>query len=239
MQRIREEAVSESDLLIQTRELRRTYSTQTLETHALAGVDIDVRRGDYLTIEGPSGCGKSTLLSVLGLLDEPTSGRYSLDGVPTDSIGAEARARLRNGKIGFVFQSFNLIAEMTVAENVGLPLLYRSGVGKAEMRTRVAEALDKVNMGARAGHKPSQLSGGQQQRVAIARALIGTPALILADEPTGNLDQDNGDQVMALLDSLHAQGATLITVTHNPDYARRASRRLRMLDGRIVDEVAG
>ncbi len=230
--------MSETDLLIQTDALRRTYSTQTLETHALAGVDIKVRRGDYLTIEGPSGCGKSTLLSVLGLLDEPSSGRYSLDGVPTDRIDAEARARLRNGKIGFVFQSFNLIAEMSVAENVGLPLLYRKGVGKAEMKERVADALAKVNMTARADHKPAQLSGGQQQRVAIARALIGEPALVLADEPTGNLDQENGDQVMALLDTLHRQGTTLITVTHNPEYARRASRRLRMLDGRIVDEVA-
>jgi putative ABC transport system ATP-binding protein len=230
--------VHDTDFLIQTEGLRRTYSTQALDTHALAGVDIAVKRGDYLTIEGPSGCGKSTLLSVLGLLDEPTSGSYRLDGVPTDRIDAEAKARLRNGKIGFVFQSFNLIGEMSVAENVGLPLVYRKGVGKAEMEARVSDALEKVGMTARAAHRPSQLSGGQQQRVAIARALIGAPALILADEPTGNLDQDNGDQIMALLDALHQQGTTLITVTHNPDYARRAARRLRMRDGRIVDEVA-
>src|SRR5690606_29417531 len=165
-----------------------------------------------------SGCGKSTLLTVLGLLDEPTSGEYVLAGVPVRDIDAEERARLRNREIGFIFQSFNLIPEMTVAENVGLPLTYRKGVSTADRKAAVAKALERVNMGHRAEHFPAQLSGGQQQRVAVARALVGNPSLILADEPTGNLDLANGDQLMALLDELHADGATLITVTHNPVY---------------------
>jgi putative ABC transport system ATP-binding protein len=219
--------------LIVLRELRRVYTTETLETHALGGIDLSISRGEYVTIEGPSGCGKSTLLTVLGLLDEPTSGEYALAGVPVADIDAEERARLRNREIGFVFQSFNLIPEMSVAENVGLPLTYRDGVGKDEYREAVTKALERVSMAHRAEHRPNQLSGGQQQRVAVARALVGNPSLILADEPTGNLDHANGDQLMELLDELHAEGATLITVTHNPVYAERATRRIHMLDGKL------
>jgi putative ABC transport system ATP-binding protein len=221
--------------IIELRQLSRVYTTEDVETHALGGIDLTIGRGEYVTIEGPSGCGKSTLLTVLGLLDEPTSGEYVLAGVPTRDIDAEERARLRNREIGFVFQSFNLIPEMTVAENVGLPLTYRSGVSTADIKKAVTTALERVNMGHRAGHLPPQLSGGQQQRVAVARALVGNPSLILADEPTGNLDVANGDQLMLLLDQLHAEGATLITVTHNPVYAERASRRIHMLDGRLRD----
>jgi putative ABC transport system ATP-binding protein len=221
--------------LIVLKDLRRVYSTDTVETHALGGIDLTIDRGEYVTIEGPSGCGKSTLLTVLGLLDEATSGEYVLAGVPVRDIDAEERARLRNREIGFIFQSFNLIPEMSVAENVGLPLTYRKGVSSAERKEAVAKALERVNMGHRAEHLPAQLSGGQQQRVAVARALVGNPSQILADEPTGNLDLANGDQLMALLDELHASGATLITVTHNPVYAERASRRIHMLDGRLRD----
>jgi putative ABC transport system ATP-binding protein len=221
--------------LIVLKDLRRVYSTDTVETHALGGIDLTIDRGEYVTIEGPSGCGKSTLLTVLGLLDEATSGEYVLAGEPVRDIDAVERARLRNREIGFIFQSFNLIPEMSVAENVGLPLTYRKGVSSAERKEAVAKALERVNMGHRAEHLPAQLSGGQQQPVAVARALVGNPSLILADEPTGNLDLANGDQLMALLDELHASGATLITVTHNPVYAERASRRIHMLDGRLRD----
>jgi putative ABC transport system ATP-binding protein len=221
--------------LIELKKLTRVYTTDTLETHALAGIDLAIQRGEYVAIEGPSGSGKSTLLTVLGLLDTPTSGEYRLAGVPVAEIDAEERARLRNREIGFVFQAFNLIPEMTVEENVGVPLLYRTGVGAAERRERVAAALERVDMTARAQHKPTQLSGGQQQRVAVARALVGSPSLILADEPTGNLDHKNGEQLMDLLDQLNGDGATLITVTHNPEYAARAGRRLTMLDGRLVN----
>jgi putative ABC transport system ATP-binding protein len=225
--------VNDSAPLIVLKELRRVYTTEAMETHALGGIDLTIDRGEYVTIEGPSGCGKSTLLTVLGLLDEPTSGEYLLSGVPVSEIDAEERARLRNREIGFIFQAFNLIPEMTVAENVGLPLTYRRGVSAAEQKQAVDTALDRVNMGHRAEHLPAQLSGGQQQRVAVARALVGNPSLILADEPTGNLDLANGDQLMELLDVLHADGATLITVTHNPVYAERASRRIHMLDGQL------
>jgi putative ABC transport system ATP-binding protein len=225
--------MSDATPLIVLRDLRRVYTTETLETHALGGIDLAIERGEYVTIEGPSGCGKSTLLTVLGLLDEPTSGEYQLAGVPVSDIDAEERARLRNREIGFVFQAFNLIPEMSVAENVGLPLTYRDGVSKDDYKKAVTKALDRVSMTHRAEHRPNQLSGGQQQRVAVARALVGNPSLILADEPTGNLDHANGDQLMDLLDELHADGATLITVTHNPVYAERATRRLNMLDGRL------
>jgi len=225
--------MSEATPLIELRQLRRVYTTEEVETHALGGVDLTIQRGEYVTLEGPSGCGKSTLLSLLGLLDEPTSGEYRLAGVPVGSIDAEERARLRNREIGFIFQSFNLIPEMTVAENVALPLTYRKGMDSAALKQAVATALERVSMSHRAGHFPTQLSGGQQQRVAVARALVANPALILADEPTGNLDAANGDQLMLLLDRLHADGATLITVTHNPVYAERASRRIHMLDGKL------
>lgn len=216
--------------------LHRVYTTETLETHALAGVDLTIARGDYVTVEGPSGCGKSTLLSILGLIDDPTSGHYELAGTNTTQIGNVERARLRNREIGFVFQSFNLIPDMSVAENIALPLIYRGGLTRSEIKQKVDEVLDKVNMSTRAAHHPSQLSGGQQQRVAIGRALVGGASLILADEPTGNLDVDNGNRVMDLLDELSAAGATLVTVTHNPEYARRATRLLRMRDGCIVEE---
>ncbi len=225
--------------LIQLRELRRIYTTEQLETHALAGIDLQINPGEYVAIEGPSGCGKSTLLSVLGLLDEPSSGEYVLAGVPTTDIDGEEQARLRNREIGFIFQSFNLIPEMSVRENVELPLLYRGGLSSGERRERVESALERVGMLPRADHRPGQLSGGQQQRAAIARALVGQPSLLLADEPTGNLDSDSGEQVMDLLSELHAGGATLVMVTHNPDYAARASRRLHLRDGRIERDHGG
>ena len=232
--------MTEAQNLIELRRLTRVYLTDQLETHALAGIDLDIRRGEYLAIEGPSGCGKSTLLSVLGLLDEPTSGSYVLAGVPTTDIDAEEQARLRNREIGFIFQSFNLIPEMSVRENVELPLIYRGGMSTAERRVAVDAALERVGMMPRAEHRPAQLSGGQQQRAAIARALVGQPSLLLADEPTGNLDSASGAQVMDLLGELHQGGTTLIMVTHNPDYAARAERRLQLRDGRIEnDQRAG
>ena len=223
--------------LIKITNLARVYKTDAYETHAVAGIDLEIHRGEYVTIEGPSGCGKSTLLTLLGLLDEPTSGDYRLADVPVGEIDAEERARLRNREIGFVFQSFNLIPEMTVAENVALPLLYGAGLRGEEQRKTVAEALERVGMTERAHHRPAQLSGGQQQRAAVARALVSKPSLILADEPTGNLDQSNGDRLMDLFDELHRAGATLITVTHNPQYASRAKRRLHMLDGRLQQSI--
>jgi putative ABC transport system ATP-binding protein len=228
-------SMAANSMLIRTTKLSRIYNTDEYETHAVAEVDLEIRRGEYVTIEGPSGCGKSTLLTLLGLLDEATSGEYRLADVPVSDIDAEERARLRNREIGFVFQSFNLIPEMTVTENVALPLLYCPSKGGKAERDAVAEAIERVGLGARARHRPSQLSGGQQQRVAVARALVMRPSLILADEPTGNLDQSNGDRLMDLFDALHRDGATLITVTHNAQYAARAARHLHMLDGRIVD----
>ena len=227
-----------SKRLIELRDLSRIFVTEALQTHALADISLDIDRGEYVTIVGPSGCGKSTLLTILGLLDEPSSGDYRLAGISVMDIDAEERARLRNQEIGFVFQSFNLIPEMTVLENVALPLAYRHGVSAKERKARATESLDRVEMLARADHRPVQLSGGQQQRVAIARALIGKPSLILADEPTGNLDMDNGDQVMQLLSRLNQEGATLVTVTHNPDYAAHASRQLKMIDGCLIHDNA-
>lgn len=220
--------------LIELRNFSRVFTTDTVVTHAVEDINLSIRPGEYVSIEGPSGCGKSTLLHLLGLLDEPSSGEYRLSGVPTAEIDAEERARLRNRHIGFVFQSFNLIPEMTVADNVMLPLLYRPGVRADAQRDLALEALEKVGLSKRANHRPAQLSGGQQQRVAIARALVGEPSLILADEPTGNLDQANGDQVMTLLEQLYASGSTIVMVTHNAAYAERAARRINMLDGRLV-----
>ncbi len=231
--------MSEQQALIELRDLKRIYTTEQLETHALAGIDLAIEKGEYVAIEGPSGCGKSTLLSILGLLDEPSSGHYTLAGVPVTEIDAEEQARLRNREIGFIFQSFNLIPEMSVRENVELPLLYRGGMSTAERRTAVDEALARVDMSSRAEHRPAQLSGGQQQRAAIARALVGKPSLLLADEPTGNLDTETGDQVMDLLGELHASGATLVIVTHNPQYAERAGRRLHLKDGHIERDHNG
>jgi putative ABC transport system ATP-binding protein len=224
-------------MLIDVQNLTRVYRAETVETYALAGVSLAVASGEYVAVEGPSGCGKSTLLAIIGLLDTATSGRYLLNGRDCSALSIEERARLRNRTIGFVFQNFNLIGELSVAENVELPLTYR-GTSAPERRRRVAEALERVGMAHRAGHTPSQLSGGQQQRVAVARALVGEPALLLADEPTGNLDTANGESVMELLAELHANGSTIISVTHDPRFARRADRTVRLLDGRVVGDEA-
>jgi putative ABC transport system ATP-binding protein len=222
--------------LIHMQDIQKVFYTDEVETHALAGVHFHINRGEYVSISGPSGCGKSTLLSILGLLDTPTGGEYTLNGVPVADIGASERARIRNREIGFIFQAFNLIGDLTVFENVELPLTYRDGVSKAERRERVMEALERVGMAHRLKHYPSQLSGGQQQRVAVARALVGKPSILLADEPTGNLDSRNGEAVMALLDELHRAGSTICMVTHDPRYADFAQRKVFMFDGQIVDE---
>ena len=222
--------------LIEIEDLTKVFYTDDVETHALSGVHLTISRGEYLAVSGPSGCGKSTLLSILGLLDTPTAGRYLLNGNPVENLSFSARAHIRNQEIGFIFQSFNLIGDLTVEENVELPLTYRSGIGRTERRRRVREALEQVGMAHRLRHYPSQLSGGQQQRVAVARALVGRPAILLADEPTGNLDSRNGDAVMALLGELHRQGSTLCMVTHDARYAALAQRTVRLFDGRIVDE---
>ncbi|MDQ3283893.1 MAG: ABC transporter ATP-binding protein [Acidobacteriota bacterium] len=222
--------------LIRTDALSKVFFTEELETHALQGVDLILRRGEYVSIAGPSGCGKSTLLSILGLLDTPTDGTYELDGVSIEKLSVAERARIRNERIGFVFQSFNLIGDLTVAENVALPLTYRS-MPPAERKRRVDAALDRVGIAARARHFPSQLSGGQQQRVAVARAIVGDPSVILADEPTGNLDSKNGEAVMSLLRELHAGGATICMVTHDARFTRFADRTVHLFDGRIVEET--
>ena len=217
-------------------DVRKVFQTDEVETHALSEVHLDIRKGEFVCITGPSGCGKTTLLSILGLLDVPSAGRYVLNGHEVATLGLRQRARLRNAEIGFIFQAFNLIGDLTVEENVELPLTYRSGIGRTERRRRVREALEQVGMAHRLRHYPSQLSGGQQQRVAVARALVGRPAILLADEPTGNLDSRNGDAVMALLGELHRQGSTLCMVTHDARYAALAQRTVRLFDGRIVDE---
>ena len=218
--------------LIQLNGITKVFLTDEVETHALSEIDLEIRHGEYIAIGGPSGCGKSTLLSILGLLDSPTSGSYRLRGDPVEALDHAARARVRNREIGFIFQSFNLIGDLTVRENVELPLTYR-GLNATERRERVQEALAKVGMTARAKHYPAQLSGGQQQRVAVARALGGRPSILLADEPTGNLDSKNGDTVMALLRDLHAEGATICLVTHDERYSRDAQRTIRLFDGKI------
>jgi putative ABC transport system ATP-binding protein len=212
------------------------FYTDEVETHALSEVNLELYKGEYLSIGGPSGCGKSTLLSILGLLDSPTSGRYLLNGVEVSDIDLLERARIRNQEIGFIFQAFNLIGELTVEENVSLPLTYRSNINRDERRERAASALERVGMAHRLKHFPAQLSGGQQQRVAVARALVGEPEILLADEPTGNLDSRNGEAVMALLAELNANGATICMVTHDPRYAEFAQRSVHLFDGRIVDE---
>ncbi|MGA2595610.1 MAG: ABC transporter ATP-binding protein [Bryobacteraceae bacterium] len=213
----------------------KVFVTDEVETHALAGIHIDIQRGEYIAIAGPSGCGKSTLLAILGLLDSPTDGTYILNGKEVQSLKLSERARIRNREIGFIFQAFNLIGDLTVYENVELPLTYR-GMAGAERKKRVQEALERVGMSHRVKHYPSQLSGGQQQRVAVARALAGDPAILLADEPTGNLDSTNGEQVMDLLRELHRGGATICMVTHDPRYAKYADRGIHLFDGRIVEE---
>ena len=222
--------------LIQLDDLKKVFYTDEVETHALSGVHFEIMKGDYLSIAGPSGCGKSTLLSILGLLDTPSGGRYVLNGTPVENLDASQRAQIRNKEIGFIFQAFNLIGDLTVFENVELPLTYRAGMKAAERKKRVLEALERVRMAHRLNHYPAQLSGGQQQRVAVARALVGSPSILLADEPTGNLDSKNGEQVMALLSDLHADGATICIVTHDPRYADYADRKIHMFDGRVVDE---
>jgi putative ABC transport system ATP-binding protein len=221
--------------VIKLHELTKVFSTEEVETHALSNVSVEIGRGEYVSIAGPSGCGKSTLLSILGLLDSPTQGSYELNGRPVAELTASERARVRNREIGFIFQSFNLIGDLTVYENVELPLTYR-GMRPAERRHRVAEALERVGMSQRAKHVPSQLSGGQQQRVAVARAVAGEPVILLADEPTGNLDSKSGEVVMDLLRELHLCGATICMVTHDPRYARHADRNIHLFDGRVVDE---
>jgi len=216
--------------------LTKKFVTDEIETYALSEVNLEIRRGDYVSIAGPSGCGKSTLLSIIGLLDTPTEGTYVLNGRPVADLSVGERAHIRNREIGFIFQSFNLIGDLTVSENVELPLTYR-GMSPADRKQRVAQALDDVGMGHRAKHLPSQLSGGQQQRVAVARAIAGDPSLLLADEPTGNLDSKSGESVMDLLRRIHEKGATICIVTHDPRYARHAQRSINLFDGRIVDSV--
>jgi putative ABC transport system ATP-binding protein len=221
--------------LIQLDGITKVFYTDEVETHALSGIHLQMVPGEYVSIAGPSGCGKSTLLSILGLLDSPTEGTYHLNGNPVASLDHAQRARIRNREVGFIFQSFNLIGDLTVYENVELPLTYR-GMSAPERRQRVNEALEKVGMAHRLKHFPSQLSGGQQQRVAVARALAGKPSILLADEPTGNLDSRNGEAVMELLRDLHREGATICMVTHDPRFARHADRTVHLFDGRIVQE---
>src|SRR5437667_747463 len=221
--------------LLRLEGIKKVFFTDEVETHALAGIHLEINQGDYLSIAGPSGCGKSTLLSILGLLDSPTEGAYTLNGQPVATLGHSERARIRNREIGFIFQSFNLIGDLTVFENVELPLTYR-GMSGTERKQYVTEALERVGMGHRAKHLPSQLSGGQQQRVAVARALAGKPAILLADEPTGNLDSRNGEAVMSLLKELHAGGATICMVTHDERFAQHADRTVHLFDGRVVED---
>ena len=221
--------------LLSLKGIQKVFLTDEVETHALSGIHLQINKGEYVSIAGPSGCGKSTLLSILGLLDTASSGQYWLDGKPVQALSFPQRARIRNREIGFIFQSFNLIGDLTVFENVELPLTYR-GMKAAERKQRVEAALERVGMAHRAKHLPSQLSGGQQQRVAVARAVAGEPLILLADEPTGNLDSANGESVMDLLRELHQMGSTLCMVTHDPRYARHADRSIHVFDGRVVEE---
>jgi putative ABC transport system ATP-binding protein len=224
--------------LIHLSDVKKIFYTDEVETHALSGIHLDIQKGEYVSIAGPSGCGKSTLLSILGLLDTPTDGQYVLNDNAVENLSLSQRARIRNREVGFIFQSFNLIGDLTVYENVELPLTYR-GMSSAERKKRVTEALERVGMGHRSKHLPSQLSGGQQQRVAVARAVGGQPSILLADEPTGNLDSTNGEVVMELLRELHRGGATICMVTHDPRYAQHADRIVHLFDGLIVEEETG
>jgi putative ABC transport system ATP-binding protein len=224
--------------LIDLQGVSKVFYTEDVETHALANVHLRIDSGEFVAIAGPSGCGKTTLLSILGLLDTPTSGVYRLVGEPVESLTATQRAQIRNREIGFIFQAFNLIGDLTVYENVELPLTYR-GMPQGERKQRVHEALERVGMAHRTNHYPAQLSGGQQQRVAVARAIAGSPSVLLADEPTGNLDSTNGEAVMDLLRELHRGGATLVMVTHDPRYAEYAERSIHLFDGQVVEDVSG
>jgi putative ABC transport system ATP-binding protein len=225
-----------TETIIQIEDLTKIFYTDEIETHALSGVHLSISRGEYVAMSGPSGCGKSTLLSIIGLLDTPTAGRYTLNGKEVANLNFADRSRIRNQEIGFIFQSFNLIGDLTVAENVELPLTYRAGMPAAERKRRVQESLERVNMAHRMRHYPAQLSGGQQQRVAVARALAGSPSILLADEPTGNLDSKNGEAVMKLLQELHQEGATICMVTHDPRFAAHAERQIHLFDGKVVGE---
>jgi putative ABC transport system ATP-binding protein len=237
MEREGRRTVSEQ-ALIKLEGVKKVFVTEDVETHALSGIHLEIKKGEYVAIAGPSGCGKSTLLAILGLLDSPSEGLYTLNNQPVQNLKLSERARIRNREIGFIFQAFNLIGDLTVYENVELPLTYR-GMSGAERKKRVHEALERVGMSHRVKHYPSQLSGGQQQRVAVARALVGSPSILLADEPTGNLDSANGESVMELLGELHRGGATICMVTHDPRYALLADRTVRLFDGRIVEESVG
>ena len=231
-----EEVVS-SQTVIRLQGTTKVFLTEEVETHALSGVDLDINRGEFVSISGPSGCGKSTLLSIIGLLDSPSEGKYTLNGAAVEDLTISDRTRIRNREIGFIFQAFNLIGDLTVYENVELPLTYR-GMSSSERKQLVLEALERVGMSHRMKHYPSQLSGGQQQRVAVARALVGRPSILLADEPTGNLDSKNSEAVMDLLCDLHREGATICMVTHDPRYSRFADRTIHLFDGQVVEETA-
>jgi putative ABC transport system ATP-binding protein len=229
-------AETERRQLIHLDDVSKMFVTDDMETHALLSIHLDVRQGEYVSISGPSGCGKSTLLAILGLLDSPSGGSYTLNGKSVQGLKLSERARIRNREIGFIFQAFNLIGDLTVYENVELPLTYR-GMPGSERKQKVHAALERVGMGHRVKHYPSQLSGGQQQRVAVARALAGDPSILLADEPTGNLDSSNGEAVMDLMRELHRGGATILMVTHDPRYAACADRSIHLFDGRVVEEM--
>jgi putative ABC transport system ATP-binding protein len=221
--------------LIRMEGVKKVFLAEEVETHALSNIHLEIDEGEYVSIGGPSGCGKTTLLSILGLLDTPTEGEYWLNRKEVANLSASERARIRNREVGFIFQAFNLIGDLNVFENVELPLTYR-GMPSSERKARAHEALERVGMSHRTRHYPAQLSGGQQQRVAVARAVVGKPSILLADEPTGNLDSKNAEAVMELLDELHADGATICMVTHDPRWARHARRTVHLFDGRIVDE---
>ncbi|HKF53459.1 MAG TPA: ABC transporter ATP-binding protein [Candidatus Acidoferrales bacterium] len=228
--------MNSTQTLIHLDGVTKVFYTDEIETHALAGVHLEIKVGEFLAIAGPSGCGKSTLLSILGLLDSPSDGNYTLNNQPVANLSLSDRTRIRNREIGFIFQAFNLIGDLTVFENVELPLTYRS-MASAERKQRVQQVLERVGMAHRMKHYPSQLSGGQQQRVAVARALVGQPSILLADEPTGNLDSKNSEAVMDLLRQLHGEGATICMVTHDPRFAGVADRSIHLFDGRIVEET--
>jgi len=227
--------MADNGTLIRMENITKVFYTDEVETHALSGIHMEIRKGEYVSIAGPSGSGKSTLLALIGLLDSPSEGTYILNDHPVANLNISERSRIRNREIGFIFQSFNLIGDLTVYENVELPLTYR-GMASAERKQRVQTALERVGMNHRVKHYPSQLSGGQQQRVAVARALAGSPSILLADEPTGNLDSRNAEAVMDLLRDLHREGATICMVTHDPRFARHADRQIHLFDGRVVEE---